>query len=417
MEIEELSVEDFKGLKSMDLEPNRINLITGRNNTGKTSLLEAINLLFNPTYINKFRDNYFKLIREKKKSSKISALTNENKKTSLRLEKLSRDDIWEDVLINFIEDYVGNIKRSSRRLLNKNKDWDEIEWANIEETLRNTIEQQVEDLSPSDVLNQPILMIKDQESYPYVLSGMNAFIGRKEIYERLKEEFLNSKELRKKFNKEQFNDFLTVLRYPSPFRKSSRGFIDKRPSDSMNVKIVQELDPRKLAKNEDDEKVAVKIDDIEDYIKEKDLLQNFKSFSLDQLVFAKNNEKYGVPYEFMGDGFKTMVGILWHLLEGDYEEEVCLIEEPETHMHPGYTRELVYFLIDISKEYDTQFFITTHDRDFIEGFFGDNIKKDEKDYLKENFLVINMKRDYYQAFSYEDAEYHIEELLRDLRGI
>ncbi len=411
MKIEKLSVEDFKGLKSVDLEPENINLITGRNNTGKSSLLEAINLLFNPTYISEFRNNYSNIIREKKKSSEISALINKNKKTSLRLEKIPYEDIWEEVLINFIEDYIGRIKRFSDRY--ENLDWDEEEWTNIEEILQQTIENQLEDLSPSDVLDQPLKIIKDQKHFLYVLSEISAFIERKEIYDKLKNEFEWDK------IKNKYQELRRIIHIPTSFRFRDPygGFIDQRPNDSKEVRVIKELDPRKLAKNEDDEKVAVKTDDIEDYIKKNELLNDFKSFNLNQLVFTENGEKYGVPYEFMGDGFKTMVGILWHLLEGDYEEEVCLIEEPENHMHPGYTRELVYFLIDISKEYDTQFFITTHDRDFIEGFFGDNIKKDEKDYLKENFLVINMKRDYHQAFSYEDSEYHIEELLKDLRGI
>ena len=47
MQIKELKIENFKGISYLKFSPKKINLIVGRNNTGKTSVLEAIDLLFN----------------------------------------------------------------------------------------------------------------------------------------------------------------------------------------------------------------------------------------------------------------------------------------------------------------------------------------------------------------------------------
>ena len=47
-ELEHVEIEGFKGLEHVEFEPTDINLVTGRNNTGKTSFLEAIDLLYNP---------------------------------------------------------------------------------------------------------------------------------------------------------------------------------------------------------------------------------------------------------------------------------------------------------------------------------------------------------------------------------
>lgn len=53
-ELEHIEIEGFEGLEHVEFEPSDINLITGRNNTGKTSFLEAVDLLFNPSKFNKF---------------------------------------------------------------------------------------------------------------------------------------------------------------------------------------------------------------------------------------------------------------------------------------------------------------------------------------------------------------------------
>ncbi len=409
MKIDKLSVENFKGLKSIDLDPKKINLITGRNNTGKTSLLESIKLLFDPESIIMFNDHYPKVIRENKNVCEISG-GGGNHKTILKIERLNKEDIWDDIVIYFIEKYLERIKKFVNRYVRDDgNEKSPIEWDEIEDTIRSKLENQIEELSPSEVLHSPLMLTTDEGEYIFVRYNIEKYLDRKLIY----------KDMIEKISKTEGDDsnLRLIESFYMPFKTNHQGFIRGVPKSSKNVNFMQELDPRQLAKREDDESVAVKIDDINDYIKEKELVDDFKSFNLNQLVFTKNGEKYGVPYDFMGDGFKMMVGILWQLLEGDYEDEVCLIEEPENHMHPGYTRELVYLLIDICREYNIQFFITTHDRDFIEAFFGENIKGREKEFLKKNFQVINMKRDYYQDFSYDDAEYQIEELLRDLRGI
>lgn len=409
MKIESLSVNNFKGLKSIELEPRKINLITGRNNTGKSSLLEAINMLYNPRSITHFGDNYTKLIRENFDSCEISA-SSEDSKSTLVLEKIEKEEIWEEFVLSYIEKYINGIRNYYKRSINYNKE--EQSTFNVEkvnESIREILESYLDNVSPSDILMSPLILKTEDNKYPFVKSKSRTFIDKSFVLKRIENEI----DLTDKENK-IFRD-LFIRRFPFQFRYYSQGFIRKTPENSENVKIIKELNPRKLAQDEEEERVAVKEDDIEDYIKEKGLVKDLKSFNLNQLVFTKNGEKYGVPYEFMGDGFKAIVGILWNLLEGDYDQDVVLIEEPENHMHPGYTRELVYFLIDISREHDTQFFITTHDRDFIESFFGDNI--DEKDFLKDNFLVINMKKDHFQDFDYGKAEYQIEELLKDLRGI
>ena len=51
MILEKLIIENFKGIKSASIEFSKnINIIIGKNNTGKTSILEALSLLFSSRY-------------------------------------------------------------------------------------------------------------------------------------------------------------------------------------------------------------------------------------------------------------------------------------------------------------------------------------------------------------------------------
>ena len=52
--IKELNIENFKGITSLVIKPTKINIIVGKNNTGKTSLLEAMDLLFNNEDFSKY---------------------------------------------------------------------------------------------------------------------------------------------------------------------------------------------------------------------------------------------------------------------------------------------------------------------------------------------------------------------------
>ena len=53
MKIVRISVENFKILKSIKYEPKLLNVIIGDNDTGKTSLLQAISVSFDDNVINK----------------------------------------------------------------------------------------------------------------------------------------------------------------------------------------------------------------------------------------------------------------------------------------------------------------------------------------------------------------------------
>jgi len=413
--IKKLSIKNFKAFETLEFSPKAINLITGRNNTGKTSLLESINFLFNPAIIRIYGSNHGKLIRANNKSCTISANI-DNKKTKLEIIAITPTYIWEEYLFYFIDRFVNYVKEYSKRGINYSRGKDLFSSKDFERSFKKALEEQLQTISPDDVIFNPLLLRKDGKDYPYIVSRLDRQLDWRKVIEKISEDIKFEEPFEKEFLYDLFR--MNLARYPMYYGLGSRnGFIRGHPEKSDAVRFIRILDPDDLAEDEEKERVALKVDDIGDYIKEKKLVKNLKTFGLDQLVFEKGREKYAVPFDFMGNGFKSMVGILWHLLEGEYKKKIVLIEEPENNMHPGYIKEFVYFLIDVSQKYNIQFFITTHDRDFIESFFSENITQGEKNFLKENFYLINLRDDFFQDFDYDQARYHVEELLKDLRGI
>ena len=110
MEIKNVEITGYKGISHLKFSPKKINILVGKNNTGKTSVLQAIDLLFNNTHImNKNMESYFNIYL--KKSITISANTpGKNKKIIIReaseVEIVNAEIIKIEARINEINKYI-----------------------------------------------------------------------------------------------------------------------------------------------------------------------------------------------------------------------------------------------------------------------------------------------------------------------
>jgi AAA15 family ATPase/GTPase len=64
-------------------------------------------------------------------------------------------------------------------------------------------------------------------------------------------------------------------------------------------------------------------------------------------------------YSLLPSGWKSYVSTIFWLMDCE-DRSICLLEEPELHLHPTLQRLLVKRLLDIAKEKDIQLFISTH---------------------------------------------------------
>ena len=86
--IKHVTIKNFKGINSLKITPKKFNIIVGGNNTGKTSILEAISICMNPNLLytlfeNKYRNSIINYLSDDS-SIRIDTEDNRVKKLSIR---------------------------------------------------------------------------------------------------------------------------------------------------------------------------------------------------------------------------------------------------------------------------------------------------------------------------------------------
>jgi AAA15 family ATPase/GTPase len=414
-ELEHIEIEGFKGLEHVEFEPTDINLITGRNNTGKTSFLEAVDLLFNPAHFEKFGDNMDSVINVDYNSSEIQGETTETL-VKIVLQHPTVSEAEDYFLETVSKDLEYNVQFSSSISAAEEEKLTEM----MRTGVRRTIEEQLVQTSTDDLVDEMILLSTNSTESPYFLGGDTTQGILQDTFTEVAEELPRDGNLRG-VGVTSSNALIALIDCESEEVEVTMGPVNislDGPPNTDSAIFIESTNLTTTINRTDDEQEPIKIDDIGDLIKETELIEDLKTFTLNYLVFEdENGKKDQIPYEFMGDGFKTIVGLLWELIDDEIKNKIVLLEEPETHMHPGYIREVVYFLINLAREEDVQFFITTHDSDFINDFFTENLTDEEEAYLEDEFSLLRMEEDSAVVEDYETASENLKHLHLDLRGI
>jgi predicted ATP-dependent endonuclease of OLD family len=432
MHIERIEISGFKGISSLEFEPGQLNLITGANNSGKTSLLEAVELAFDPTKVEKYGERVEDLVyespeKEDFEEAEISVWYSEDgetKERSVTLRPLGAEQIQTSLV-----ESLGSVSIAgwrNRVAVQEQTDYDgepvpELKAA-INSEVRRVLAEHLVDPDASFPEYSAVSINVDGSNYEYI-----GFADRhpNEVFEIARTATKSAIDSWMEGDNTGFDIEMNEI-------PTANGLIDAvsnnlprilhnvrflTPEPPVVEKIAFRADPVKLTQDDidfDKENAAVRLSDIEDYLKEHGLVENLDTLSLDQMVYEEDGEKYQVPYEFTGDGFKTLLGLLWEL-SGD-DDEILLLEEPENHMHPRYIHEFVYWLVGVVEDQDVQMFLTTHDIDFIRSFF-DFVDAPRKQFLSENFRLLKMDQTMPEVYDYDDAEELSKELQIDLRGI
>jgi AAA15 family ATPase/GTPase len=252
-----------------------------------------------------------------------------------------------------------------------------------------------------------VVLTVDGAEYPYVrIPSLSLVQWYSRFSERLVGSAPNSRLIHDEIHSEPDSKFEAL----GVANEAELRIAESKTIDASAESDVTDIDP------EDTDPVAV--DDVGDYIRDKEIVDDLKTFDFDHLVFEPDDgEKYSVPFEFMGEGFKAIVGILWELLGDDDLPDVVFLEEPSTHMHPGYVRELVYFLIDLAREEGVQLFLTTHNNDLLNDFFAETLTDEEEAFLDDEFRLLQMQDGAVDPMDYREAEESLKDLKLDLRGV
>lgn len=382
--VERAKISGFKCLSAVDLDCGQLNVLTGRNGTGKTSILEAIQLAHDPTALEQFDPAVGRLIEIGASTASVDLeLTDDTIQFSM--ERVAPDRAFSLVSDAAVRD--GRIFDRTGGPPQFERELGEVTGA------VTTFEQHLRDsnVDPTD----SVVEVESNGTLREFVSSTP------EIWNRVHELDGTLAEL------SEDETVATVL--PS----TGEGFTEEVP-DPRQIRLVDPTSRSEPPTDADSELRRVRV---RDFLREHDILPHLESFGFDELVFDEDGDQYAVPYDFLGEGTKTITALVWELLADEELPDVLLLEEPENHLHPGYVKELVEFLIEFAREEDVQLFVTTHNVDFLREFFNDATVGDHETWLEEEFRLIQTTELSPKQFDYERAREHVEELQLDLRGL
>jgi AAA15 family ATPase/GTPase len=375
--ISNLYVQNFCGIQNLNFSPRDINIIVGKNNSGKSTILKAIRKNLYPTpslppyfFFGGPRLNNYVKIGEK--VAKIESNVN----TIYIYEQY--DNLPEDIKVSVDDIIAHRLKKIENRLKCKSE---------IVLNIYNFF------------LNKhTIVTIVDNNNiivYPVFIGESNTLL-----------EFFN-----------QLDNYQKEL-LPKNFKGSTSNIFSEEllKNDKINTKLNYIfLDTSNNNKNNvfSDE---IKILKVEEFIKKNKLIPNFYRLTNESVIYQKeNDEKYSLSYSSHGSGFLSLLKIFLAIEES--KNGILLLEEPENHLHPGYLSILVEVLFKQVRIKNIQIFITTHSYDLLQEII--EYPKTKKS--KESVLISLLSKDsistdiYY--YSIDEAKYEIDTLKMDLRGI
>ncbi len=407
MKIMSISINNFRVIDSIRFKPKNINIIVGKNNTGKTSILEAISFAHSDYIIDKrYKSSPNSILNYYDKKGKIYLSENINPDSNNRTvsisfgmpekEKLTLKILKDIIKIKFKE-YIDikdknfyeklNILNSDNitSILNEYED-------NITDCIEVRRQRKVSILCGNNY-HDLILELVDK-----IIDSINKNAGTIKDLELIKSFITSNMDYMLKYSDNKKNKDINVI------------FIEN-PLEILNSYSNKNINGKNL-----DETTALEIEKI---IKDDNLVPDLIRFNFNKLVLK--GVASDVSIDSMGDGFKALTGILLNLYKHP-ENSVILLEEPGVYMHPCYINEIVSNIVKISKLRNIQFFISTQSMDFIQSFLeSERFSDEENDYIQKELLILKLNKikdsiDYYE-YDYSSAINSIQNLYLDLRGI
>ncbi|WP_217650573.1 AAA family ATPase [Spirulina major] len=303
--LESLSIKNFRCFENLDVQGfKRVNLIGGKNNAGKTALLEALLLYFYPTP---------QSIIELKKLRKEAIYSKKNILKS----------VWDTFFYN--RNATQDIEIQGVGWQNKKRNVNISNALYIQQSLFRDSEYEIENQLFQDYTESVLKIRLKVDGAEDINSSINA--NSKKIFSPTA-----SDRLQPKINTSFGVSNRVIAQHYDLIR-----FHD-RSNDVL--KILQILDPS---------------------------IENAETFSMDEptLYLTRKNQQR-LPISLFGDAVNRVVSITLELL--DRQHNVLLIDEIENGIHYSSQQEFWNALFNLANELDTMIFATTHSLEMIKAF-------------------------------------------------
>ncbi len=345
--INSFGIKNFKNLNNLTIKSfSKVNLITGKNNTGKTTLLEAIYLFASKGSLKCVFD-----ILDKR---------GELYKTEIKEDEFIK--IFSSLFTSRIIDYNDSIIISIGELVNTL-----FEKSTINDNAINIkfIKYYIEDIYQTD-----------NSSGTLLVTGFK------------KKRVINSENIQKDIKISlniKYNDNLFSLEFDDFSKKQIR--ILNKTVDNILFITSNKQDSNSNAKLWD--KIALTE-------KEEIITETLKIIEpdLERIAFVDKNDGYRIPImkikgnsnllplKSMGDGINRIFDIILAFVNS--ESNVILIDEIENGLHYSTQEDLWKVIFDLSKKLNIQVFATTHSSDCIKSF---EYVMNNFDYKKDGKLI------------------------------
>ena len=377
-----LSIRNVGKLKEADVEINGITVITGENDTGKSTVGKVLWSVFNGFYE----------INEKVYKEKVSEL----EKIVDKLMEENGYDKLPDSFKDFFGIFDGTAEKIAIELLKNNKNYSENE-------IKIIINNYKKDLKIENISNfvqeiNETLKISDKEIIKVIVSRVMNKEFHNQINAIFSKEKMNIGEISLKIKDKEIdlkienNEISDVQNYflinketmyiDNPFILDSYDFDDENHQTHLATNVFSENENSVISEI----KIKKKLNNIYQKLNSVlsgEILENKNS----KFVYRKNGED--IDLKNLSTGLKTFAIIKMLLQNGTLEENgTIILDEPEIHLHPEWQLKFAELIVLLQKEFRMHILLTTHSPYFLNAIevFSERHKIDDKCkyYVAEN---------------------------------
>ena len=377
-----LTINNIGKLKNAEVVIDGITVITGENDTGKSTVGKVLWSVFNGFYE----------IDEKVYNEKVS-----------ELEKIIDEIIKENVYKNLSTDYNSFFEifnstgeKIAIEFLKGNKDYSEDE-------IKIIINNYKKDLKIENISNfvqeiNETLKISDKEIIKVIVSRVMNKEFHNQINAIFSKEKMNIGEISLKIKDKEIdlkienNEISDVQNYflinketmyiDNPFILDSYDFDDENHQTHLATNVFSENENSVISEI----KIKKKLNNIYQKLNSVlsgEILENKNS----KFVYRKNGED--IDLKNLSTGLKTFAIIKMLLQNGTLEENgTIILDEPEIHLHPEWQLKFAELIVLLQKEFRMHILLTTHSPYFLNAIevFSERHKIDDKCkyYVAEN---------------------------------
>lgn len=354
-----LTINNIGKLKNAEVVIDWITVITGENDTGKSTIGKVLWSVFNGFYE----------IDEKVYNEKVS-----------ELEKIIDEIIKENVYKNLSTDYNSFFeifnstgKKIAIELLKNNKNYSEDEIKIIINNYKKDLK--IENISKFVQEINETLKISDKEIIKVIVSRIMNKEFHNQINAVFSKEKMNIGEISLKIKDKKIdlkienNEISDVQNYflinketmyiDNPFILDSYDFEDENHQTHLATNVFSENENSVISEI----KVKKKLNNIYQKLNSVlsgEILENKNS----KFVYRKNGED--IDLKNLSTGLKTFAIIKMLLQNGTLEENgTIILDEPEIHLHPEWQIKFAELIVLLQKEFKMHILLTTHSPYFL----------------------------------------------------